>query len=199
VSTGDVGALVDRLAAVITVTGGRRAGDPETRIHLDHLVPSPDALRSGPARWRLASTNARLYPPPAGRDALAAWHSADGVKGRRLLATDLANDHQVAALLSWHFESSGRGRSGRPHLVTSAAVWNGATGELRDDYLIALWLLLCAVCAIDQRTVRRGAVGLVRDNAVELDAEDLRELGLTSGRRRGGYPGDFWVFARSLR
>jgi hypothetical protein len=35
----------------------------------------------------------------------------------------------------------------------------------------------------------------VRDNAVELDAEELRELGLTSGRRRGGYPGDFWVFA----
>jgi hypothetical protein len=54
---------------------------------------------------------------------------ADSLRGRRLLATDLANDHQIVALLSWHFESSGRGRSGRPHL-TSAAVWNGAGAAL---------------------------------------------------------------------
>jgi hypothetical protein len=180
---------------VIAVTGGRRAGDPETRVHLDHLIPSPAAFVSGPARWRLASSNARLYPAPVGRDALTAWHSADGVKGRRLLATDVANDHQVAALLSWHFDPSGRGRIARPHLVTSAAIWNGATGELRNDYLIALWLFFCTVAAIDQRTVRRGEVGLVRDNAIELDVNELRELGLTPGRRRGGYAGDYWVFS----
>lgn len=115
----------------------------------------------GPARWRLASSQRRLYPPPAGREALAAWHSADGGKGRRLLATDLANESRVAALLSWHFEPS----AGRPHLVTSAAIATGATGDLRSEYLVGLWLLFCVTAAIDRLTVNRGAVGLVRDGA----------------------------------
>jgi hypothetical protein len=194
VSIGRASGLIERLAAVITVTGGRRAGDPETRVQLDHLTPAPDALGSGRARWRLVSSQRRLYPPPVGREAVRTWHSADGVKGRRLLATDIANEYQVAALLSWHFEPSGQGHGARPHLVTSAAIWHGATGELRDDYLVALWLLFCAAAAIDRLTVRRREVGLVRDNAVELDAEQLRRLGLTPGRQRGGYPGDYWVF-----
>jgi hypothetical protein len=198
VSVGDARELVDRLSEVVTVTGGRRAGDPETRIHLDHLIPSPTELRSGPARFRLASSHARLYPAPAGRAAVAAWHSADGAKGRRLLATDIANEHQAAALLSWHFERPGRGPT-RPHLVTSAAIWSGATGELRGDYLVALWLLFCVAAAIDRRTVRRGEVGLVRDNAVELDAAELRTFGLTPGRRGVGYAGDYWIFSLKLR
>lgn len=194
-SVGPASELVDRLAGAIRVTGGRRGGDPETRIQLDHLMPSPDGHGAGPARWRLASSQRRLYPSPAGRAALAAWHSADGAKGRRLLASDLANDNRVAALLSWHFESS----SGRPHLVTSAAIASGGTGDLGSEYLIALWLLLCVAAAIDRLTVHRGEVGLVRDSAIELDVEQLRAFGLTPGRRRGGYSGDYWVFAARPR
>jgi hypothetical protein len=59
---------------------------------------------------------------------------------------------------------------------------------------VALWLLFCVAAAIDRLTVRRGEVGLVRDNAVELDAEQLPRLGLTPGRQRSGYAGDYWVF-----
>jgi hypothetical protein len=198
VNVGDPEEAVARLADVITLTAGRRAGDPETRVHLDHLTPPPTETASGRARFRLATSDARLYPAPAGRAAVAAWHSADGAKGRRLLATDIANDHQAAALLSWHPQRAGRGRT-RPHLVTSAAIWSGATGELRADYLVALWLLFCAAAAIDRRTVRRGEVGLVGDNAIELDDAQLRKLGLTPGRRGGGYPGDYWVFPLKLR
>jgi hypothetical protein len=199
VSVADLRAVVERLAEVITVVGGRRAGDPETRVHLDHLIPSPSALQSGPARWRLASSNARLYPPPVARGALAVWHSADGVKGRRLLATDVANNHQVAAILSWHFEPAGRGRGARPHLVTSSAIREGAGGRLREDYLLALWLLFCTAGAIDLLTVRRDEVGLVRDNAIHLSLTELGQLGLAPGRRRAGYAGDYWVFPLSLR
>ena len=118
---GGAAELVDRLAAVITVTGGRRAGDPETRIQLDHLMPSPDALGS-----------------------------ADGPKGRRLLVADLAAERRVAALLSWHFEPGRR----RPHLVTSAAVRSAVPEDVRVDYLVALWVLLCASLAIDQLSRR---------------------------------------------
>jgi hypothetical protein len=191
VSLGSATELVDRLAGVITVTGGRRGGDPETRIQLDHLMPSPHGPDARPARWRLASSQRRLYPPPAARSVLAAWHSADAAKGRRLLASDLANHNRVAALLSWHFESS----SGRPHLVTSAAIATGATGDLRSEYLVALWLLFCATGAIDRLTVNRGEIGLVRDSAIELDDDEIRAFGLTPGRKRGGYAGDYWVFA----
>jgi len=190
VSPGSAAGLVDRLAAVITVTGGRRGGDPETRVQFDHLIPSPDALGSGPARWRLTSSQRRLYPPPAGRDALAAWHSAEGHKGRRLLATDLANENRVAALLSWHFEASSR-----PHLLTSAAIATGTMDDLRSEYLVSLWLLFCVAAAIDRLTVNHGAVGLVRDGAIELAEDQLRAFGLRPGRRRGGYGGDYWVFA----
>jgi hypothetical protein len=103
VSLGPSTAIVDRLVEAITVSGGRRAGDPETRVHLDHLMPSPSGPAiAGPARWRLSTSQARFYPAPVGREALRAWHAADAPKGRRLLATDLANDHRVAAMLSWH-------------------------------------------------------------------------------------------------
>lgn len=192
---GGVAELVDRLATAITVTGGRRGGDPETRIQLDHLIPEPGALASGRARWRLATSQSRLYPPPAGRAALASWHGADGAKGRRLLAGDLANGNRVAALISWHFEAP----SGRPHLVTSAAISTGASVDLKAEYMTALWLLFCVAAAIDRLTVNRGEVGLVRDSAIELDDSQLRAFGLAPGRKRGGYTGDYWVFAVKAR
>jgi hypothetical protein len=199
VSIADPRPVVERLAEVIAVTGGRRAGDPETRVRLDHLIPSPPDLEVGRVRWRLLSTQARLYPSPVSREALAVWHSADGVKGRRLLVRDASNDMQAAAILSWHFEPSGRGRGARPHLVTSSAVRSGASGRLREDYLLALWLLFCAAGAIDLLTVRRAEVGLVRDNAIDLSPTELSLLGLAPGRQRGGYPGDYWVFPLRLR
>lgn len=191
---GGAAELVDRLATVITVTGGRRGGDPETRVHLDHLIPQPDALASGVARWRLITSREQLYPAPVSREPLRAWRAADGAKGRRLLAADLHADRRVAALLSWHFEPGRR----RPHLVTSAAVRSGIPEHVRVDYLVALWLLLCAGLAIDRMTVERGRIGLVVDNAVELAPGELASLGLVRSSTRGGYRGDYLVFeARS--
>jgi hypothetical protein len=142
----------------------------------------------------LTTSQQRLYPPPASREPLQAWHAADGVKGRRLLAADLSAQGRVAALLSWHFESRGR----RPHLVTSAAVRSGVTDRVRVDYSVALWLLFCAALAVDRLTIRRGQIGLVLDNAIELSPAELRSLGLVRGPSRGGYRGDYFVFeARS--
>jgi hypothetical protein len=186
--------LVDRLAAVITVTGGRRGGDAETRVELDHLMPSPDDLGSGPARWRLATSQRHLYPSPVSREPLRTWHSADGAKGRRLLAADIAAGQRVAAVLSWHFEPGQR----RPHLVTSAAVRSAVPERVRVDYLVALWLLLCTGLAIDRLTIDLGRIGLVIDNAIELAPGELASLGLVRGSTRDGYRGDYFVFeARS--
>ena len=60
--------------------------------------------------------------------------------------------------------------------------------DLRVDYLVALWLLLCAGLAIDQLTIGRGQIGLVLDNAIELTPGELVSLGLVRGSTRGGYP-----------
>ena len=118
--TGSRNDLIARLAAALAVDEGRRSGDPETRVSLDHRLPDPGPDERSPrARWRLATSGARLYPPPVAREPMTVWHSADGAKGRRLLAGDLANDNRVAAVLAWHFEPDA---SGRPHLVTAAAV-----------------------------------------------------------------------------
>ncbi len=195
-SVGSPTPVVDRLAEVLTVTGGRRAGDPETRVHIDHLIPGPADLPAGPARWRLATSRRHFYPAPVSRDPMRVWHAGDGSKGRRLVARDLAIQGRVAALLSWHFESRGP----RPHLVTSAAVRSGLAEVVRDEYLVALWLLLCVALAIDRLTVKRGEIGLVLDSAIELDRGELVTLGLMRGSARRGYRGDYFVFdARRFR
>lgn len=176
--------LIARFAQALVVDDGRRAGDPETRVRFDHLLPPPGGEDpSSRARWRLATSSARLYPPPVAREPLGAWHSANGVKGRRLVAGDLANDNRVAAVVAWHFEADA---SGRPHLVTAAAVRHGIDRALEAEYLVALWLLVCVAAAIDRRTIGRGRVGLVRDRAIELDAERLELLGFRRGRRADG-------------
>jgi hypothetical protein len=196
VSFGSPTPVVDRLAEVVTVTGGRRAGDPETRVHIDHLIPGPADLPTGPARWRLATSRRHFYPSPVSRDPMRAWHAADGSKGRRLVASDLAVDDRVAALLSWHFASKGP----RPHLVTSAAVRSGVAEGMRDEYLVALWLLLCVAMAIDRLTVQRGEIGLALDSAIALQPAELVALGLMRGSARRGYRGDYFVFdARRFR
>lgn len=184
--------LIERFARAVVVGEGRQRGDPETRVAFDHLLPSPGSEDPSPrARWRLATSAARLYPPPVARDPLSVWHSADGAKGRRLVAGDLASDNRVAALLAWHFEPD---TSGRPHLVTAAAVRAGVDRALEAEYLAALWLLVCVAAAIDRRTIRRGRVGLVRDRAIALDASQLELLGFRRGRRADGYDGDYYVF-----
>jgi hypothetical protein len=71
--------------------------------------------------------------------------------------------------------------------------------RLRAEYLRALQLLLYAALAIDARTIQRGEVGLVVDNAIELDAEELTTLGLVRGPARRGYAGDYWVLRTRLR
>ncbi len=58
-----------------------------------------------------------------------------------------------------------------------------------------IWLLFCATAAIDRLTVNRGEIGLARDSAIELTADEIRAFGLTPGRRRGGYAGDYWILA----
>jgi hypothetical protein len=183
--------LIGRFATRLAVEEGRRAGDPETRVAFDHLLPPPGDEEPSRARWRLATSGARLYPPPVAREPLSIWHRADGAKGRRLLASDLANDNRVAALLAWHFEPDA---TGRPHLVTAAAVRAGIDRFLEAEYVIALWLLVCVAAAIDRRTIRRGRIGLVRDRAIELDAARLEPIGFRRGRKADGYDGDYYVF-----
>jgi hypothetical protein len=188
----DRGDLIARLAAALTIDEGRRSGDAETRVVLDHRLPDPG--RGGPsprARWRLATSGARLYPPPVGREAMRAWHSAEGAKGRRLLVGDLANDNRVAAVLAWHFEPD---TSGRPHLVTAAAVRQDVDRLVEAEYLVALWLLVCVAAAIDRRTITCGRVGLVRDSAIDIDLDTLKLLGFRRGRKADGYGGDYYVF-----
>jgi hypothetical protein len=190
--TGRRNDLIARLAAALVVDEGRRRGDPETRVSLDHRLPDPGPNEPSPrARWRLATSGARLYPPPVAREPMSVWHSADGAKGRRLLAGDLANDNRVAAVLAWHFEPD---TSGRPHLVTAAAVRGGVDRALEAECLVALWLLVCVATAIDRRTIARGRVGLVRDSAIDVDLAALKLLGFRRGRKADGYDGDYYVF-----
>jgi hypothetical protein len=189
---GDADHLIGRLASALIIGEGRRRGDPETRVALDHRLPDPATGGSAPrARWRLATSAARLYPPPVDRAPLSVWHGADGGKGRRLLAGDLANDNRVAALLAWHFEPD---MSGRPHLVTAAAVRVGVEPAVEAEYLVALWLLVCVAAAIDRRTIQRGRVGLVRDSAIAVDLAAMKLLGFRRGKRADGYDGDYYVF-----
>lgn len=186
---------IRRLESGLTVRRGRRAGEQETRIELDHRLPSSD-LRGGPsARWRLASSDSRLYPPPVESAPLQAWRSADGKKGRRLVAADLRNDNRVAAILAWHFQVKPARGARRPHLITAAAVRKElADDALRAEYLVALWLLMCVAAAIDRKTGKVGRVGLVRDAAIALSAAEIADLGLERGRMSDGYKGEYYTF-----
>jgi hypothetical protein len=186
--------LVERLERALTVHHGRRGGEPETRIELDHLLPPPTAGGNAPARWRLATTTARLYPPPVQSEPMKAWHMAEGQKGRRLLVGDLREDNRVAAILAWHFEPGSRGGTHRPHLITAAAVRKDVLDPaVRAEHLVALWLLMCVMAAIDRRTIRAGRIGLVLDGGIELSTGELASLGFKRGRRREGYRGDYYT------
>lgn len=186
--------LVECLERALTVHHGRRGGEPETRIELDHLLPSPTSASNAPARWRLATTTARLYPPPVQSEPMKVWHMAEGPKGRRLLAGDLREDNRVAAILAWHFEPGSQGGARRPHLITAAAVRKDVHDPaVRAEHLVALWLLICVTAAIDRKTARAGRVGLVLDGGIDLSAGELASLGFKRGRRREGYRGDYYT------
>jgi hypothetical protein len=187
--------LIGRLERALTVHHGRLGGEPETRIERDHLLPSPTGASNAPARWRLAATAARLYPPPAQSEPMKAWHMAEGQKGRRLLAGDLREDNRVAAILAWHFEPGSRNGSQRPHLITAAAVRKDVEDNpaLRAEYIVALWLLMCVMAAIDRRTIRAGRVGLVLDGGIALSAGELASFDFKRGRKREGYRGDYFT------
>ncbi|HEY3946085.1 MAG TPA: hypothetical protein VGL78_12735 [Solirubrobacteraceae bacterium] len=119
---------------------------------------------------------------------------AEGQKGRRLLAGDLREDNRVIAVLAWHFEPGSSGGPQRPHLITAAAVRKDVDNlAARAEYLVALWMLVCVMAAIDRRTIRAGRVGLVLDGGIGLSAEELASFGFKRGRKREGYRGDYYT------
>ena len=187
--------LVDRFAEAIVVEGGRRDGSAETRVTIDLRHPElPDGGEQGrPERWRLRTARHRLVRAPFSRAALAAFHDAEVLKGRRLTAVDLRNQGRVAALMAWHFEPRpGQGGSRRPHLVTALSLSHDVEGPLRGEYLVACWLLCMIGLAIDRRTVEKGRIGVVLDAAIVLDKTELADLGFRRGKRRGGYSGEYY-------
>jgi hypothetical protein len=127
-------------------------------------------------------------------EAMKVWHMANGQKGRRLIAIDLRNDNRVAAILAWHFESSSASASQRPHLITAAAIRKDVEDRsLQAEYMVALWLLVCVLVAIDRRTIKAGQVGLVLDGAIALSPAALADFGFRRGRKRAGYRGDYYT------
>jgi hypothetical protein len=169
----DRGELIKRLAAALVISDARRAGDPQTRVRLDHYMPSTSNLGSA-VRWRLYTPRHRLIGVPSPEGARSAWHRADAAKGRRLIAVDVRNSNRVAAFLSWHFEDPDvkppRAKAGRrrPHLITSVCVREDATGRLRGEYMTAALLLTLVVSAIDVVTVAHGRVGVIEDAGIVL-------------------------------
>lgn len=126
---------------------------------------------------------------------LQAWRSADGRKGRRLIAADLHNDNRLAAILAWHFEAKPARGARRPHLITSAAIRKDLEDQaLRAEYLVALWLLMCVAAAIDRKTGQVGHVGLVRDTGIALTTVEIAHIDLRRGRTSDGYKGDYYTF-----
>ncbi len=187
--------LIKRLAAALVVSDARRSGDPQTRVPLDHYMPSTTGLGSA-ARWRLYTPRHRLIGVPSPEPARSAWHRADVIKGRRLVAVDVRNSNRVAAFLSWHFEDSAikppRAKAGRrrPHLITSVCVREGTTGRLRGEYMTAALLLTLVVSAIDVVTIAHGRVGVIEDAAIVLTPKELDEFGFTPGV---GEPNGGWA------
>jgi hypothetical protein len=187
--------LIKRLAAALVISDARRAGDPQTRVRLDHYMPSTSRLGSV-VRWRLYTPRHRLIGVPSPEPARSAWHHADAAKGRRLIAVDVRNSNRVAAFLSWHFEDPAikppRAKAGRrrPHLITSVCVREDAAGRLRGEYMTAALLLTLVVSAIDVVTIAHGCVGVVEDAGIVLTPGELDGLGFTPGL---GEPNGGWA------
>lgn len=183
--------LIKRLAKALAVSDARRSGDPETRVRLDHYLPSVSGPGSA-VRWRLY----RLVGVPGPEPARSEWHRADAAKGRRLLAVDVRNSNRVAAFLSWHFEDPNikpsRAKAGRrrPLLITSVCVRDDVEGILRGEYMTAALLLTLVVSAIDTVTVAHGRIGVLEDSGIALTPEELDAFGFTPGV---GEPNGGWA------
>jgi hypothetical protein len=190
------GGLIKRLAAVLVVSDARRSGDPQTRVRLDHYLPSVGAPDGSAVRWRVYTPRHRLIGVPGPEPARSEWHRADAAKGRRLLAVDVRNSNRAAAFLSWHFEDPDikppRAKAGRrrPHLITSVCVRADAEGGLRGEYMTAALLLTLVVSAIDTVTVAHGRVGVLEDSGIALTPEELDLFGFTPGV---GEPNGGWA------
>lgn len=183
--------LIRRMESALTVRHGRREGERG----LDHRLPSLETSGGSSARWRLATSDSRLYPTPVENGPLQAWRSADGKKGRRPVAADLHNDNRLAAILAWHFEAKPTRGARRPHLITAAAVRKDLEDQaLRAEYLVALWLLMCVVSAIDRKTCQLGHVELVRDTGIALTTAEITHIDLQRGRTSDEYKGDYYTF-----
>jgi hypothetical protein len=162
-------------------------GAPSHRDDLLRRLEGALTVRRG---RREGEQEARVESEP-----VRAWRSANGKKGRRLVATDLHSDNRVAAVLAWHFEAKPARGARRPHLIIAAAVRKDLNDlALRSEYLVALWLLVCVAAAIDRKTGQVGRVGLVRDAGIALTAEEIADLGLQRGRMSDGYRGEYYTF-----
>jgi hypothetical protein len=179
--------LIRRLAAALVVSDAHRSGDPQTRVRLDHYLPSVGAPDGSAVRWRLYTPRHRLIGVPSPEPARSEWHHADAAKGRRLIAVDVRNSNRVAAFLSWHFEDPDikppRAKAGRrrPHLITSVCVREDVEGRLRGEYMTAALLLTLVVSAIDTVTVAHGRIGVLEDSGIDLTSEELDAFGFTPG------------------
>jgi hypothetical protein len=175
--------LIKRLAEALAVSDARRSGDPQTRVRLDHYLPSVGAPDGSAVRWRLYTARHRLIGIPNPEPARSEWHRADAAKGRRLIAVDVRNSNRVAAFLSWHFEDPNikppRAKAGRrrPHLITSVCVREDVEGRIRGEYMTAALLLTLVVSAIDTVTVAHGHIGVLEDSGIALTPEDLDAFG----------------------
>jgi hypothetical protein len=182
------GDLIARIAAALVIEGGRRSGDPETRVGLDHRLPDPGRDDPSPrARWRLATSSARLYPPPVARKPLSVWHCADGAKSRRRLAGDLANDNRVRRCsrgTSSRTQAAGHIWSPRPPFARASIGRSRPSTSSRSG---------CS-CASPRRSIAaRSLAGASGLSAIDVDLATLKLLGFRRGRRADGYHGDYYV------
>ena len=69
--------LIKRLAAALVVSDARRSGDPQTRVRLDHYLPSVGAPDGSAVRWRVYTPRHRLIGVPGPEPARSEWHRAD--------------------------------------------------------------------------------------------------------------------------
>jgi hypothetical protein len=65
--------------------------------------------------------------------------------------------------------------------------------ELHAEYLVALWLLVCVMAAIDRATNQIGHVGLVLDRGIALTPSEIAQFGFRQGRKSEGYRGAYYM------
>ncbi len=210
----DVRRTTRRCGGRINPRGGGLGFTPRAKPALAPVAPSrrrrplPPPGTSAPCHRRAGSQHPS--PPPdvraTGRDRPAPLGAARAVRAtprarRRPPACEGApacasSTRRGTRILAWHFEPGGSDGSQRPHLIIAAAIRKDVEDQaLRAEYLIALWLLICVVVAIDRRTIKAGRIGLALDGAIALPSATLIDLGFKRGRKRAGYRGDYYTLS----